>query len=180
MKNREGFLLRKEITDRQKLIRLVKKIVELSGTNAVFDHLTDKEMTLIEDLDISVFVKDKSKLLWKSKSNFVKFFECQLDKNSKELTIEELGFLTKMSQFIDYEDNTLRNSDHTYITQNDIIHITKWDKNKVRKILNKLINLKYIYKERQIDKRKYKYYLNPNYFYRGRYINKDIYKFYKQ
>jgi DNA-binding MarR family transcriptional regulator len=178
-----GFLLRQEITNKQELMGTLRKIIQFAGQNALVDHLTDNELQLLTDFDWNIFVKDNSKVEWRSKSKFVKLFDVQMYNlfNKKILNVDDIGFLTVLSTFINYEDNSLRNKDkkHTYMAQSDIMNIMHWDRKRTYQRINKLIKNKIIHKKKQDeDKRKYKYYINPNLIYRGKKIDKDIKEYY--
>jgi DNA-binding MarR family transcriptional regulator len=85
-----------------------------------------------------------------------------------------IGFLTTMSLYLNFEDNSLINKDGSYITQKDIITITNWSKSKVNKFVRIAIENELIFEQKQEeDKRKSKYFLNPNLFYKGSKIDKE-------
>jgi DNA-binding MarR family transcriptional regulator len=96
----------------------------------------------------------------------------------KVIDIEMLGFLTLLSLYLDYEDNSLIKDDR-YLNQKDILELTGWSKNKVSKFIKAAIDNKFIYEEKQEnDKRKSMYYLNPNLFFRGQKIDKETKQYY--
>jgi DNA-binding MarR family transcriptional regulator len=146
------------------------------GTQAVKRFADDNGI----DLDIEMYVKDKSKIKWKSKSHFIKLYKQELQRlmTKKVIDIEMLGFLTLLSLYLDYEDNSLIKDDR-YLNQKDILELTGWSKNKVSKFIKAAIDNKFIYEEKQEnDKRKSMYYLNPNLFFRGQKIDKETKQYY--
>lgn len=150
------------------------------GTNAVMDFLESHGLEM-DGVQLGFYVKDTSKVKWKGSSKFIKLYEMEMERlmNKEIINFEILGFLTWLSKYLNYEDNSLINKDGTYLTQKDIIEITGWHKNKVSKTVKSLIENEILYEKKQEeDKRKSKYFMNPNLFFKGKNIDKDIKEFY--
>lgn len=166
--------------NKKELIQQMQEVGHRIGTNAVKDHL-DSYGLHIEGVELQFFVKDTSKVKWKSNSKFTKLFDTELinimSKNT--ITVEMLGLLTLLTPYLNYEDNSLINKDGSYMNQHDIMKLTGWSKKKVNQLLTVLIDNEIVYTEKQTeDKRKNKYSINPNLFYKGQKIDKDIKKYY--
>jgi len=160
---------------RNELIKELKEIVSITSNNTLSDHLEAADEQ-IDNIQMSVTVKDTSKTGWKGKHKFVKSFDIELKKliTSKKLTYEEYGFFSVLSLYLDYEDNYIMLNDETYLTQKDMIKLTEFSRRKISQMLNKFISLDLIIEEKQIkDKRLKRYYINPNYFFRGKMIDRD-------
>lgn len=122
-----------------------------------------------------LWMKDNSKVRWKTGTHFIKMFELELKRlmTKKVIDIEMLGFLTLLSLYLNYEDSCLV-KDGKYLNQKDIIEISGWSKNKVNKFLKEAIENDLLFEEKQEeDKRKSKYKLNAKLFYKGSKIDRD-------
>jgi Holliday junction resolvase-like predicted endonuclease len=85
--------------------------------------------------------------------------------NEKIINVEDMGLLMLLCTFINFEDNSLMMNNQEYLSQKEIINITGWNKTKVRKVINKLMDSKIIQGNHQKDdKRKMQYYINPGFF----------------
>jgi hypothetical protein len=126
--------------------------------------------------------KDISKERWKStKTVFTKSYDKEIRKmkQDKKLDFKLLGFLTFLATYTHYEDNTLRNSDGTYMSKEDIIRETELSEATVRRNLDFLIKEEIMWKsENELEKGKNKYYLSPQLFYKGVDINREIKEFF--
>lgn len=133
---------------------------------------------IIENIMVSTFVKDLSKVLWKStKSKFTKLYKKELLRivNDKLLNDRQLGQLTKLSLCIRYEDNILRNPDDSYMSQKDIIEFLDTSKTRVYELLKVLKANQLIYDSPNPKNKNYSiYYLTPELFYEGAVIHKSI------
>lgn len=164
------------------LMEQIQEVYALSGSNAVRTFLEshDIELDNLEGIHISKpYIKDNSKVKWKTGTQFIKMFSVELIKlvNKKGVLndIELLGLATRLSLQVDFEDNSLINKDGSYITQKDIMDITGWGKKKVAQSLKQLIDNEIIYIDKQEeDQRKNRYYMNPNIFYKGSNIDKEV------
>jgi hypothetical protein len=146
------------------------------GNKAIYDFLESQGL----EAHAQMYVKDISKVKWKSKSHFIKLYKQELQRlmTKKVIDIEMLGFLTVLSLYLNFEDNSLIIDDR-YLNQKDIIDITAWNKNKVNKYIRIAIENELLYEEKQEgDKRKSKYFLNPNLFFRGQKIDKETKQYY--
>lgn len=168
--------------NKREQLKQIQEVFLTIGTNAVKDHLEANDIK-IDEIELNAFVRDTSKVKWKSKSRFAKVYITELKKvmKNEEITIEMLGFITFLIPYLDFENNVLIKKDGTYITQNDIIGLTGWNRSKVNRTLKVLIDNEIMYtKKQENDKRKLKYFINPNLFYKGQKIDKEIKEFYEQ
>lgn len=162
------------------LISHMQEVGQKIGANAVKDYLDSNDIE-IDDISLRFFVTDTSKVKWKPNSKFVKLFISEMEKlmKNKTITVEMLGFLTLLTPYLNYEDSCLINKDETPMSQNDIIKLTGWGRNKVSQTIKALIELEVIYEQKQEnDRRRSKYYLNPNLFFKGQKIDKEVKKYY--
>lgn len=168
------------ILNKNDLISHMQEVGQKIGANAVKDYLDSNDIE-IDDISLRFFVTDTSKVKWKPNSKFVKLFISEMEKlmKNKTITVEMLGFLTLLTPYLNYEDSCLINKDETPMSQNDIIKLTGWGRNKVSQTIKALIELEVIYEQKQEnDKRRSKYYLNPNLFFKGQKIDKEVKKYY--
>ena len=168
------------ILNKNDLISHMQEVGQKIGVNAVKDYLDSNDIE-IDDISLRFFVTDTSKVKWKPNSKFVKLFISEMEKlmKNKTITVEMLGFLTLLTPYLNYEDSCLINKDETPMSQNDIIKLTGWGRNKVNQTIKALIELEVIYEQKQeADKRRSKYYLNPNLFFKGQKIDKEVKKYY--
>jgi DNA-binding MarR family transcriptional regulator len=132
----------------------------------------------LEYLMLSLFVKDTSKVLWKgTKTKFVKVYDKELNRIVSEniLNDRQLGTLLRLSQYIRYEDNILRNSDDTYMSQKDMKEHLNVSKSTVNELLKVLKANNMIFTATNPENRsKTIYYLTPELFYRGQFIHQKI------
>lgn len=167
--------------NKKELIQQMQEVGHRIGTNAVKDHL-DSYGISIEGVELGFYVKDTSKVKWKTNAKFTKLFDSGLNKimTKNIFTVEMVGLLTILTAYLSYEDNSLINKDGSYLNHNDIMELTGWSKKKVNQILTVLIENELIHTEKQIeDKRKNKYFINPNLFYKGQKIESSVKEFYK-
>jgi hypothetical protein len=166
-------------TNKKEFLNQLKEIYNHLGTRGVKDHLeaNDIDPEVLNGMQFSPVLRDVSKVQWKPKTEFIKLYHVEMNKKVTKGTlndIELLGLTTRLSLFVDYEDNYLINKDGTYLTHKDIMNITGWGKKKVTQALKQLIENDIIFEEKQEeDKRKNKYYMNPNLFYKGSTIYKE-------
>jgi hypothetical protein len=168
--------------NKKEQLERIREVFLRIGTNAVIDFIESNDIQ-INEIELHAIVNDNSKVNWKSRSRFAKIFISELKKvmKNKKITIEMLGFLTYLIPYLDFENNVLLNEDGTYMTQNDIVKLTGWNRNKVNNTLKVLFENEIIYtKKQETDKRKLKYFINPNLFYKGRKIDKSVKDFYEQ
>jgi hypothetical protein len=164
--------------NKKEIMSKMQEVGQKIGSNAVKDFLDSNDIE-INGLELGFYVKDNSKVKWKPKSHFIKLFEMELFRlmTKRIIDIEMLGFLTTLSLYLNFEDNSLINKDGTYINQKDIISITNWSKSKVNKFIKLAIENELLFDQKQDeDKRKSKYFLNPNLFYKGQKIDPDTKK----
>jgi DNA-binding MarR family transcriptional regulator len=125
---------------------------------------------------IKTTVDDPTISTWNLRKKFFKVFDVELKDAFKrgKLSLEDIGFLTLLSTYIEFDDNMLRRN-NTYLSQKDISNILGWSRDKTRKVLDHLLKNKMVRRTKQLeDKRKYKYYINPKLIYRGRIIETSI------
>jgi DNA-binding MarR family transcriptional regulator len=161
--------------NKKELFNQMQEVGQKIGSNAVKDFLDSHDIEL-NGVELGFYVKDNSKVKWKSKSNFIKLFEMELRKlmNKRIIDVEMIGFLTTLSLYTNFEDNSLVNENGLYLTQKDIIEITNWSKGRVNKYMKIAIENELIFEQKQEeDKRKCKYYLNPKLFYKGSKIDRE-------
>ena len=163
------------LASKKELIDKVQELGHTEAVNTVKDFLDNQGIDL-DGIELRFIVKDVSKVKWKPKSEFVKIFIKELEKMDRNIiTFEMLGFLTFLTPYVNYEDNTLINKDGSYMNQNDIIELTGLSRKKVNHILKVLIENKVIYTMKQTeDKRKSKYLVNPKIFYKGQKIDSNL------
>jgi DNA-binding MarR family transcriptional regulator len=162
--------------NKKEIMSQMQEVGQRIGTNAIKDFLESHDIE-IDGVQLGFIVKDNSKVKWKSSSHFIKLFERELQRlmTKRIIDIEMLGFLTTLSLYLNFEDNSLVNKDGSYINQKDIINITNWSKSKVNKFIKVAIENELLFEKKQDeDKRKSKYFLNPKLFYKGQKIDKDI------
>lgn len=168
--------------DKKDLLSKMQEVGQRIGSNAVKDYLDSYDIEL-DGVELGFYIKDNSKVKWKSKSKFIKLYEMELYRlmTKRTIDIEMIGFLTTMSLYLNFEDNSLINKDGSYITQKDIITITNWSKSKVNKFVRIAIENELIFEQKQEeDKRKSKYFLNPNLFYKGSKIDKETKEYFNK
>lgn len=168
--------------DKKDLLSKMQEVGQRIGSNAVKDYLDSYDIEL-NGVELGFYIKDNSKVKWKSKSKFIKLYEMELYRlmTKRTIDIEMIGFLTTMSLYLNFEDNSLINKDGSYITQKDIITITNWSKSKVNKFVRIAIENELIFEQKQEeDKRKSKYFLNPNLFYKGSKIDKETKEYFNK
>jgi DNA-binding MarR family transcriptional regulator len=161
--------------NKKELFTKMQEVGQRIGSNAVKDFLDSYDIEL-NGVELGFYIKDNSKVKWKAKSNFIKLFESELQRlmTKRIIDIEMLGFLTTLSLYLNFEDNSLINKDGSYINQKDIIDITNWSKSKVNKFIKLAIENELIFEQKQEeDKRKSKYFLNPKLFYKGSKIDRE-------
>jgi DNA-binding MarR family transcriptional regulator len=161
--------------NKKELMSKMQEVGQKIGSNAVRDYLDSYDIE-INGMELGFYVKDNSKVKWKSNSHFIKLFEMELLRlmTKRIIDIEMLGFLTTLSLYLNYEDNSLINKDGSYINQKDIINITNWSKSKVNKFIKLAIENELLFEQKQEeDKRKSKYFLNPKLFYKGSKIERE-------
>lgn len=164
--------------NKKEIMSKMQEVGLRTSTNAVMDFLESHDIEL-NGVELGFYVKDNSKVRWKSNSHFIKLFERELYRlmTKRIIDIEMIGFLTTLSLYLNFEDNSLVNKDGTYINQKDIIDITGWSKSKVNKFIKLAMENELIFEQKQEeDKRKSKYFLNPNLFYKGSKIDPDTKK----
>jgi hypothetical protein len=135
----------------------------------------------IDNVQFSMLVNDNNLSSWKSKSHFTKMFHNEVLKAVKKglLNIEELGFVTLLATYMDYQDNMLKHKNGEYISQKDMVQLTGYSKRKVINMLNKLKTNQIIYDHEDVnDKRKKMYSLDPNLFFKGKEIDVELKKIY--
>jgi hypothetical protein len=169
--------------DKRILLQQMQEVGQKIGSNAVKDYMESWDIEE-DDIQLSFYVKDTSKVRWKSKSQFIKIFNVELKRlvtKGKLGDIELLGLATRLSLQVNYEDNCILNDNGSYMTQKDIQVMAGWSKRKVTLALNDLIENQIIYIQKQEeDQRKNKYFMNPNIFYKGANIDKNVIEFYEQ
>lgn len=134
-----------------------------------------------ENLGVSLYIKDNSKVKWKPKSHFIKLYPMELKKvkNKTDLTMEELGVVTLLSTYASFEDCFIRNDDGSFMSQQDMIDVMGFKRTKAHNILKRLQEFDVLLKGRQPDnKRKNRYFINPNLFYVGSEINLKVKEYY--
>lgn len=179
--SKERCTLTKEMLTHDKIIAL-QEHVQAEAMQTVIDTL---ESMGIEPstLGLSFYIKDKSKVKWKTKTHFIKVFVSELQRlhHNKILNFEQLGFLTVLSTYMHYQDPYLRTREGSYLTQKDIIDMSGWGKKKVIGLLNELKNKKVLLSTSQPnDKRKKRYFIDPNLFYIGNEIDQRIKEHYSK
>ena len=141
------------------------------------------DVSELENIELNLYIKDKSKVKWKQNSNFVKLFTTELERmvRNKMLNMQKLGFITMLTPYLDYQDNSLKNKNGEYLTQEDIMKITGLKRRAVINMLNDLKKHEIIFdRPQENDKRKKKYYLNPNLFYKGKEIDVKIKEYFNR
>lgn len=166
--------------NRKDMLVILQEAGHKLGTSGVKDLLDSYDMEM-DDIELGFYVKDHSKVKWKSKSRFVKIFVTEVEKlmNDEIITVETLGFLTLLASYLNYEESSLVNKDGSYLEQSDIVKLTKWSRKKVSNTINLLIELEIMYvQKREDDKRKSVYFINPNLFHKGQKIDKETKEYY--
>jgi hypothetical protein len=164
-------------------IELIKKIYKNCGEVGLGHYLTQNNKN-IEDVSIKVIVQDTSKVLWKSrKTHFTKIYDNYIRELIKmnKIDLVELGLLTLLSTYMDFENNVLKMDEDTYMFQKDIVEISGLSKTKIIKILENLINNKIIFAKKYPKDNRYNvYYMSPELFFKGQKIDKDIKVFFNE
>ena len=162
--------------ERQKEFNLLqKKIGEF--TQYAVQVYKDENGSDIDGFEISNYIKDTSKVKWKSEKGvrFTKIFDEVVRKlmEQEKIDLLQLGLITLLATYTNYENNELMYKEK-YMTQKDIIKISGLGRTKVSAMLNNLIDLKILFVQKDNkDTRNNIYYLNPEAFYKGQNISKD-------
>ncbi|WEG18535.1 helix-turn-helix domain-containing protein [Alkalihalophilus pseudofirmus] len=162
------------------ILTAIQMHTQEEAAKSVIDTL-DSMGVNTENLGVSLYIQDKSKVKWKTKTHFVKIFSGELKRLRRNNIIdyESLGLLTELSAYMDFQGCYLRNDDGSYMSQKDIINLTGWARSKVSNVLTDLIKKELLlFTTQKEDKRKKRYFLNPNLFYIGNEIHKDIKNYY--
>ncbi|AKO91942.1 hypothetical protein BEH_07410 [Priestia filamentosa] len=160
---------------RQEFLQELQEVGQIIVNNAIKDHMEAHDYKET-GYDISIKINDHNQVPWKRNALFSKVFVKELENKMKkrELTLEQVGLLTCLSARLDIKDNesVLRNSDGSYMSQQDISEYVGWSRNKTHETIKLLVQSKMLFtKPQEENKRKKKYYLNPKVFYSGTFIN---------
>jgi hypothetical protein len=167
--------------NKKELMEKIQRVGHTIGTNAVNDFLESHDIE-VDGIQLGFYVKDTSKINWKPKSKFVKIYGSELTRTmvNKNIDIEMIGFITVLTPYLNYEDNSLVKPDGTYLNQNDIIDLTGWNRKKVNQTIKILVDNEILFTElNENDKRNKKYYVDPNLFFRGQKIDKEVKQFFE-
>lgn len=155
----------------------MQALVNEKAKEVIFGVLEDHGIKDFTGIQFNPNIKDVSQQVWKDGYKFIKLYKSEINKfmKNKELfTVELLGFITILSNYIGYEDNFLYNSKQEYLTQGDLIKITGWSRRKISNTINLLIDNEIIFQfPHEKDKRKHKYFINPKLVYQGRLIDHE-------
>jgi len=162
---------------RQDILMNIKNIYHNFGEVAVNYYLKENDIN-INGYNLKVIFEDTSKIKWKSsKTHFTKMYDNTIKEmvGMKIVDLTELGLLTLLASYTDYENNELKLDEDIYLTQKDIIKLSGLSKTKIINMLSKFIECKFIFTKRHPkDFRKNIYYLNPELFFKGQKIDKEI------
>ena len=128
----------------------------------------------VDALSISVSVLGDNRPLWKPEKYFVKVFKSYIKKINTNygLSTTEMGIIYTLSNYINYENNLITNSDGTPMIKKDLTLILGLGVNAIDKHIAALVK-KGVLTSAKI-KRSVNYYLNPMIAYQGKRIDPTL------
>ena len=167
--------------NKDQVARFVHEVLQKTLKNELQEFADKYNVPIekIENIVVSLYVKDKSKVQWKSsKAKFIKIYEKEAKMlfDNGIIDWQEFGFLCFLAvNFTHYEDNTLRNENGEYCTQKDIVEKSGCTKSTVSKIMKRLIDKKLIFEKKHPKvKNGKRYLLTPYLLYRGKMMSKEL------
>lgn len=166
-----------KVNNRKILIDHMQALVNEKAKEVIFGVLEDHGIEGFSGIQFDPKIRDISRQVWKDNYKFIKLYKAELSKfmkNKDIFTVELLGFITILSNYLGYEDNYLYNSKEEYLTQSELIKITGWSRRKVSNTINLLIDNEILFQfPHENDKRKHKYFMNPKLVYQGRLMDQE-------
>jgi len=167
--------------NKDQIARFVHEVLQKTMQNEL-QEFADKynvPVEKIENIVVSLYVKDNSKVQWKSsKAKFIKIYEKEAKMlfDNGVIDWQEFGFLCFLAvNFTNYEDNTLRNEDGEYCTQKDIIEKSGATKPTVSRIMRRLIDKKLLLEKKHPRiKNAKRYLITPYLLYRGKMMSREL------
>lgn len=126
------------------------------------------------------FIKDT--LMVQFKSSNTKFAKLYYEEIYEMFRLDEIkpldvGYLILLANFIDFQDNSIKNEDGTYMSKSDMKKALKASESTVERFVQRMIEQKIMFcKKNPADKkrRKNRYYINPHIIFKGKQIDKRV------